>query len=169
MKVSIVGAAGAIGRATVPELLKGGHEIRVVGRSLQKLRAAFEKEKVEMVAADIASAEGAAAAVEGCDLILYTLGLPYSKKSFAAYPGMMKLMVEAAHEAGARRLIHISNVYPYGKPLTQPVTEQHPRSPCSVKGKWRKEQEDIVMAASARRDLETIVLRFPDFYGPHTG
>ena len=43
------------------------------------------------------------------------------------------------------------------------MAETHPRNPCSAKGQFRKEQEDIFLGAEG---LETISLRLPDFYGP---
>jgi nucleoside-diphosphate-sugar epimerase len=59
----------------------------------------------------------------------------------------------------------ITNVYPYGRPQSATVSENHPRVPCSVKGRHRLAQEDILLAASGP-GLETIALRLPDFYGP---
>ena len=38
-------------------------------------------------------------------------------------------------------------MYPYGKPQTTPVTEDHPRQPHTFKGRMRKEQEDVLLAA----------------------
>jgi nucleoside-diphosphate-sugar epimerase len=39
--------------------------------------------------------------------------------------------------------------------------------PVSVKGEIRKQQEDIAMAAHERGLLQSLVVRLPDFYGPH--
>jgi len=39
--------------------------------------------------------------------------------------------------------------------------------PVSVKGQLRKEQEDILMAAGERGLFKSMVVRLPDFYGPH--
>ncbi len=163
MRVAIWGAAGAIGRAVSGELTRRGLAQRVVGRSAAKLDAFAGAEKT---VADVADPEGCARAAEGVDAIVYSLGLPYTKRAFAAYPVMMRLATEAAARAGVRRMIHISNVYGYGRPRTSPVTETHPLEPASVKGRYRKEQEDVVLEAH-RGDLETLVLRLPDFYGPH--
>jgi nucleoside-diphosphate-sugar epimerase len=141
--------------------------VRAVGRSEAKLREAFGGAPgVEVVPADVATSEGCARGARGADAIVYALGLPYTKRAFAAYPPMMRLAVDAARAAGVRRLLHISNVYAYGRPRTPRVREDHPREPCSVKGMWRKDQEDVVLAAQGAGGPETLVLRLPDFYGP---
>lgn len=166
MKITLFGAAGAIGRSTVAALLADGHEARVVGRSRDKLEAAFGGQQgVEIQPADVADAAQVESAARGTDGVLYALGLPYTKKDFARYPVMMEAAVAGLRRAAVPRLVHISNVYPYGPPKTRPVTEEHPREPTAVKGQHRKAQEDVVLAAHGE-GLETIVLRLPDFYGP---
>lgn len=162
MKVAVVGAAGAIGKATAAALAARGVEVRVVGRSAAKLEGFGA---AEIVAADVATAEGCARALAGVDAAVYTLGLPYTKRDFARYPPMMKTCLEAARQAGVKRFLLITNVYPYGRPTTPLVREDHVRNPCSVKGEYRKQQEDLVLAANSE-SLRTVTLRLPNFYGP---
>ncbi|GAC1579834.1 MAG: hypothetical protein NVS3B7_14080 [Candidatus Elarobacter sp.] len=163
MKIAIIGAAGAIGRVAVPELLSRGHEVRVVGRDEARLRTAFP-DWVEYVAADMSDPAQARFAVEGVDAILYNVGLPYPQ--FARHPVLMRVTIDAAKAAGVRSLIQIGTVYPFGRPRTTRVAETHPREPHTRKGAYRKEQEDLVLAAHDPSGLRTIVLRLPDFYGP---
>jgi nucleoside-diphosphate-sugar epimerase len=162
MNIAVFGAAGAIGPVVVPELLSRGHRVRVVGRDASRL-AAFGPD-VEAVAVDLMDPAGAAAAAAGMDAVLYAVGVPYHR--FELHPPMMRTTVAAAKAAGVRRLIHISNVYPYGRPQTATVAETHPLAPHTFKGRMRKEQEDIVLAAHDPQGLQTLVLRPPDFYGP---
>ncbi len=79
---------------------------------------------------------------------------------------MMRLAIDAARTAGVRKLVLISNVYPYGRPHSATVAETHQREPVSVKGRYRKEQEDIALAAHDPNGLRTLSLRLADFYGP---
>jgi nucleoside-diphosphate-sugar epimerase len=162
MTLAIIGAAGAIGRSTANAYHAVGRPVRLVGRSEGPLRA-MAKPGDEIVIADVATAEGCRAAVSGADVVLYTLGLPYTRKDFATYAPMMRLFIEAARAAGIRRALLITNVYAYGLPQAERVAETHPRLPCSVKGRYRKEQEDVFLAAEG---METVSLRLPDFYGP---
>lgn len=164
MNIAIIGAAGAIGRSIAAAYHAAGESVRLAGRKAASLQA-YARAGDEVVEADMATAEGCRAALSGAETAVYTLGLPYEAKAFAAYPPMMRLFVAAAREAGVRRALLITNVYPYGRPLTPTVDESHPRIPCSVKGRYRMEQEDILLGASGA-GLETLSLRLPDFYGP---
>jgi nucleoside-diphosphate-sugar epimerase len=65
------------------------------------------------------------------------------------------------------RLLPIGTVYPYGRPRTTPVTEDHPREPHTFKGRMRKEQEDALLEADAAGKICAAVLRLPGFYGPN--
>lgn len=163
MTLAIIGAAGAIGRSTADACQAAGQSVRLVGRTAGPLQA-MAKPGDKVVLADVANAEGCAKALEGADTALYALGLPYTKAAFAAYPEMMRKFVTAAKAAGIKRAVLITNVYPYGRPQTAKVTEDHPRVPCSVKGEYRKQQEDIFLAAHG---FEAVSLRLPDFYGPN--
>jgi len=166
MKIAVIGAAGAIGTAVIPVLLERGHSVRLVGRNLLKLKE-LGFSGVELVAADVATEEGCRASFAGMDAGLYTLGLPYTKKDFEQYPVMMKACLAAAKAAGTRKLVLITNVYPYGLPQTATVSESHPRVPASVKGEWRKQQEDLLLGADEPGGLRTLSLRLPNFYGPN--
>lgn len=163
MKVAILGAAGAIGKTTAAALAARGDDVRVVGRDARKLE---DFAGAERVAADVATADGCARALAGCDAVVYTLGLPYTKRAFAAYGPMMETCLAAARQAGVRSLLLITNVYPYGLPRAPRVAEDHPRVPCSVKGEHRKRQEDLLLSADDRGGLRTVSLRLPNFYGP---
>jgi nucleoside-diphosphate-sugar epimerase len=162
MNVAVFGAAGAIGPVVVPVLLARGHRVRAVGRDAGRLRAVVPG--AEILAVDLADPAGARAAADGMDAILYAVGVPYHR--FDLHPPMMRTTLDAARAAGVSQLIHVSTVYPYGRPQTERVAETHPRDPHTRKGRFRLEQEDLVLAAHDAHGLRTLVLRVPDFYGP---
>jgi nucleoside-diphosphate-sugar epimerase len=167
-KLAIVGAAGAIGRAVAPELVRRGIPFRVVGRTRQTLEDAFGGlAGAEIVAADLSDPGQAERAAQGMDTILYAVGVPYT--NFETHPVLMRTTLEAAARAGVARLLLVTGIYTYGVPRTSRVAETHPREPDSHKGKCRKRQEDLVTDAHGRGGLRTMVVRLPDFYGPHTG
>jgi nucleoside-diphosphate-sugar epimerase len=85
---------------------------------------------------------------------------------FDLHPQLMKKALDGAIAAGVKRLVLIGTVYPYGRPKTTPVREDHPREPHTFKGRMRKAQEDLLLEAHAARKIEATVLRLPDFYGP---
>lgn len=165
-KVAIFGAAGAIGQAIGPELDRRGIPFRAVGRSREKLERAFGGlAHAEIFPADLSEGRSAGAAARGVDTIFYCVGLPYP--SHHLHPALMRTTLEAAKVVGVKRLVLVSSVYGYGVPRASRVTETHPREPHTVKGRYRKEQEDLVSGAHSPGALETLIVRLPDFYGPH--
>jgi nucleoside-diphosphate-sugar epimerase len=164
--VAIFGAAGAIGISVAEELDRRGIPFRVVGRSRDKLARAFSRlPHAEVFPADLSQARDAGAAARGVDTIVYCVGLPYPSHSL--HPVLARTTVEAAKMVGVSRLILVSSVYPYGVPRAARVAETHPREPHTRKGQFRREQEDIVLGAHTPGGLQTLVVRLPDFYGPH--
>jgi nucleoside-diphosphate-sugar epimerase len=161
---AIIGAAGAIGRVVAADFQSRGVQHRVIGRDRAKLERDFGGTGAEIVPADIADARAAEAALSGVTTAIYAVGLPYPQ--FAQHPLLMRAAIDAARRGGVGRLAIVSSVYSYGVPQTGRVPEDHPREPQARKGLWRKEQEDIALAADGRDGLRTLVLRLPDFYGP---
>jgi len=166
VKYAVFGATGAIGKALASKLSKLGLAFRVVGRSEERLRQNFRPYEpfVEYCTADLGDSASAARAARGVETIFYTVGVPYPQ--FQQHPKLTRIALAAAAAAGARRYVHLSTVYPYGVPQQELVSESHPRNPTAFKGRMRKEQEDLVMAADNPREMRTTILRPPDFYGP---
>jgi len=166
VKYALFGATGAVGKALAAKLAERGLPFRVVGRSEERLRHDFKvyEPLVEYCAADLSDSTAAARAAAGVDTIFYTLGVPYPQ--FEQHPKLTRIALEAAAAAGARHFVHLSTVYPYGVPQEEYVRESHPRDPKTFKGRMRKEQEDLVLAADKPHGMRTTILRPPDFYGP---
>jgi len=164
-KTAIFGAAGAIGPHVAAELERRGVDFRVVGRNRERLTRAFGGMKhAEIFDADLGDTRSAAAAARGIDTIVYSVGLPYP--SHHLFPRLMRASLDAAIAMQVRRIVLVSNVYSYGRPRTSRVSELHPREPQTRKGQARKEQEDLVLQAHGKGQIEATILRLPDFYGP---
>lgn len=134
--------------------------------ALRKNSQAFHANAyAETFAADLSSQASATSAAQGVDTIIYSIGVPYTE--FRLHPQLMKTTLEAAVAAKVARIVVVSNVYSYGAPQTQHVAETHPRSPQTFKGQMRKQQEDLALAAHQQGKLKSLILRLPDFYGPH--
>ena len=128
MVTAIIGAAGAIGRSVAAAFHAAGEPVRLVGRRKQPLSAVAAPGDA-IVMADVSTLPGCRSALAGADTAVYALGLPYTTAAFAAYPPMMQAFVTAAKEQGVKRLLLVTNVYPYGIPRAARVDEQHPRQP----------------------------------------
>lgn len=164
-KIALFGAAGAIGQSIADALRAKGEAYRVVGRNRERLIETFGSDpKAEIVTWDPADAASVRAAARGVDTLIYLVGVPYNH--FELHPVTMRQTLDGAIAEGVKRVVLIGTVYPYGVPVTEKVSEQHPRNPPTYKGKMRKEQEDLLLAAHASGKIQATVLRLPDFYGP---
>lgn len=164
-KVALFGAAGAIGQSIASALRAKGESYRVVGRSESSLRKAFGADPLaEICTWNPDSAQSVQAAATGVETLIYLVGVNYWQ--FELHPQLMRKTLDGAIAAGVKRIILIGTVYPYGRPRSVPIREDHPRLPHTYKGRMRKAQEDLLMEAAASGRIEATVLRLPDFYGP---
>jgi nucleoside-diphosphate-sugar epimerase len=164
-KIALFGAAGAIGQSIAKSVSAQGAPYRVVGRSRDALTAAFGADPLaEIVTWNPDDPASVHAAATGVDTIVYLVGVNYWQ--FELHPRLMQQTLDGAIAAGVTRLVLIGTVYPYGRPRTRPVREDHPRDPHTFKGRMRKAQEDLLLAADAAGKIQAAVLRLPDFYGP---
>ena len=147
-KIALFGAAGAIGRSLADALKHRGEAYRVVGRDAERLRKTFGADaNAEIVTWNPNDAASVKAAARDIDTIIYLVGVPYNH--FELHPKTMQQTLDGAIAEGVRRMLLIGTVYPYGVPQTPKVAETHPRNPPTFKGKMRKEQEDLLLAADA--------------------
>lgn len=164
-RIALFGAAGAIGRSVADALRAAGRRYRVVGRSRDALQAQFGKDRLaEVVTWNPDDPASVRAACRGIDSIVYLVGVNYWQ--FDLHPRLMEQSLGGAIAEGVPRMLLTGTVYPYGRPRTRPVSEDHPRDPHTFKGRMRKAQEDLLLRADAEHRIKGCVLRLPDFYGP---
>ena len=164
-KIALFGAAGAVGQSIAQALRAQNQPYRVVGRSRAALQAQFGADPLaEIVTWDPEDPASVRAAAAGIDTLIYLVGVDYWR--FALHPALMEKTLAGAVAEGVRHFVLIGTVYPYGRARTERVTEQHPREPHTFKGRMRKAQEDLLLAAHAAGRIQASVLRLPDFYGP---
>jgi nucleoside-diphosphate-sugar epimerase len=163
--VALWGANGAIGRSVAAALRAQGRPYRVVGRARESLERQFGADPLAEIATwDPEDPASIRAAASGIETIVFLVGVDYWR--FDLHPVLMRATVDGAIAAGVARMLLIGNVYPYGRPQSNPVREDHPRTPHTFKGRMRLEQEDVLLAADREGKLRGAVLRLPDFYGP---
>ena len=163
--IALIGASGSLGKSITSALSAKGKSYRVVGRSEGSLRATFGNDAHATIATWNPDApESIHLALAGINTAIYMVGVNYWQ--FELHPQLMRKTLDAAIAAGVKKLLLIGTVYPFGKPQTERVGEDHPREPHTYKGRMRKEQEDLVLAAHDSGKIQTAILRLPDFYGP---
>lgn len=164
-RIALLGAAGAIGGSIAEALRAEGTAYRVVGRSDESLRRTFGSDPLaEIKPWNLEDGSSVRQALSGVETAIYLIGVNYWQ--FDLHPVLMRKILDAAVAAGVKRMLLIGTLYPYGRPQSTPVTEDHPRNPHTFKGKMRKEQEDILFAAHRDGKIQACELRLPDFYGP---
>jgi nucleoside-diphosphate-sugar epimerase len=164
-KIALLGAAGAIGQTVAAQFRAQQQPYRVVGRNANELQRIFGTDPLaEIITWNLDDPDSVRAAVRGVDALIYLVGVPYDR--FDLHPELMRKTLAGAVAESIDRLLLIGTVYPYGKPVTSPVSEDHPRNPDTFKGKMRKQQEDLLLEADAAGRIRGTVLRLPDFYGP---
>jgi nucleoside-diphosphate-sugar epimerase len=164
-KIVLLGAAGAMGQSVAAALRKAGRPYRVVGRSRAPLTESFGGDPLAEIATwNPDDAESVRAATRGAATIVYLVGVNYWQ--FELHPQLMAKTLAGAVAEGVEHFLLIGTVYPYGRPRTDRVREDHPREPHTFKGRMRKAQEDLLLEAQAAGRIKGAVLRLPDFYGP---
>jgi nucleoside-diphosphate-sugar epimerase len=165
-KVALWGASGAIGRTVAEAFRAQNRPYRVVGRNRETLEREFGSDPLaEIVLWNPEDPESVRAAASGVAAIVYLVGVDYWR--FDLHPKLMRATLDGAIAAGVDRMLLVATIYPYGpRRGPNPVREDHPREPNSVKGGRRKEQEDMLLEADRAGKIRGCVLRLPDFYGP---
>jgi len=163
--MALIGASGSLGKSIATALQAKGLFYRVIGRSESSLRATFGTHSFATIATwNPDSPESIRQSLAGINTAIYMVGVNYWQ--FELHPQLMKKTLDGAIAAGVKKLLLIATVYPFGKPQAERVNEDHPRQPHTFKGRMRKEQEDLVLAAHDTGKIQTAILRLPDFYGP---
>ncbi|BCJ87581.1 SDR family NAD(P)-dependent oxidoreductase [Effusibacillus dendaii] len=167
-KVVVLGATGGMGSALVKELVGQGFETVAFARTKSKLAAlrnkcGDRKYLMSYYAGDVFNLEDLVNATRGADLIIHSVNIPYPEWE-AKLLTLANHVVQAA-KMNRSKLVVVDNVYPYGRPQMDRVTENHPKEPHTKKGKLRLEMERLIFAAH-QTGLPALIARLPDFYGP---
>jgi nucleoside-diphosphate-sugar epimerase len=155
---AILGATGPTGIHLAAALQQSSMAVRVVARSQAKLDQLFRDSAIAKRAADVTDADATARAIDGCDLVYDCIGLPGDQMHL--HPVTARGVAEAVRRNGAR-CIQVSSYWAYYPQVRPVMDESHPRAGGPPWVRYRREAEDILLAAGAA------ILHLPDFYGPH--
>jgi nucleoside-diphosphate-sugar epimerase len=162
----VIGSTGSVGSAVVDELTGRGQRVRALIRDPRKAKRVFKREEnIELLQGSAEDIQLLNAAFDGVQRVFNCLNLPYPE--WEKLPAIHRKILDAARQASAR-MVFPGNVYIYGHAQAERVSEGHPRNPCSKKGMIRLKLEDMFMESSRKGDVPTVIVRFPDFYGPNS-
>lgn len=161
----MLGSTGSIGSAIVNELTSAGRPVRALVRSPTKASKIFANpDKADWVEGSVENPQTLQKAFDGVELFYNCLNLPYQQ--WSRLPEIHSRVIDAASRAKAR-MAFPGNVYIYGHSQTEKVREDHPRNPCSRKGRMRLALEETFMRHSREGEVPCVIVRFPDYYGPN--
>jgi nucleoside-diphosphate-sugar epimerase len=171
MTVLVTGATGFIGGALTRSLLASGERVRVLTRDPTRLaRAGLEV--AEVSTGDITDAAAVDRAVEGVDTV-YAIAGTFREPSLsderyrAINVEAVRLMLEAGHRHGVRRVVHCSTVGIHGNVTGAPATEATPVRPEGIYEVTKAEGDALALAfARDGRGPEVVVIRPAPVYGP---
>ncbi|MGS5089205.1 NAD-dependent epimerase/dehydratase family protein [Hydrogenophaga sp. A37] len=157
---TVLGAGGVIARELSLQLARDGQRIRQVSRHPVAVQAGDG-----LKTADLLDERATADAVAGSEVVYLVAGLPYSATVWQAqWPRVMQNAINACLRHGAR-LVFFDNVYAYGR-VDGAMLEDTPFNPCSRKGEVRAAIATTLLDAMQRGELQALIARSADFYGP---
>ena len=159
----VIFGTGAVGLATLAALRRRGERVRMVNRS----GTAPVPDDVEVLRGDASDPGFASTAAGGAQVVYQTLNPPYHRWA-ELFPGLQASVLTAAEAAGAR-LVSMENVYAYGRPAGQPLTETHPYEAHTRKGMVRAGMARELLAAHQAGRVQVAVGRASDYFGPGAG
>jgi nucleoside-diphosphate-sugar epimerase len=157
---TILGANGVIARELARSLgdVPGG--LRLASRQPRRVNAGDE-----LAVADLLDADATARAVAGSTVAYLVAGLKYDTAVWQEqWPRVMRNVIDACKRARCR-LVFFDNVYVYGR-VEGAMTEDSPFNPCSRKGEVRARVASMLLEAVRTGELEAMIVRAADFYGP---
>ncbi|MGW7018926.1 NAD-dependent epimerase/dehydratase family protein [Streptomyces decoyicus] len=152
--------AGPAGTTLAGELVRRGHAVRLVSRSVPDSAA----EGIERFAADVSTPEGALAAVQGAAVVYHCVNVDYHRQ-VEVMPRVQEAVLAAVETTGAR-LVVLDTLYPYGPTHGEVMTEETPWRATSRKGRMRAQLDERYLAAHRAGRARVVLGRSADFVGP---
>ena len=181
MKVFVAGATGAVGRPLVRQLLAAGHEVTALTRSPERAER-LRSQGVEAVVGDALDAVGVRDAVRRArpEVLVHQLTtFPATLRPLKARRQLVqtnrlrsegtRILVDAAAEAGARRIVaqSIALLYVPG-PGKRSEADPVYRDGAGMMGALARAVADLEDAVTGTPKLEGVALRYGGWYGPGT-
>ena len=171
----VTGGAGFIGSNIVEELLKRSYSVRVLDNfstgKRENLRG-FDND-IELIEGDIRSYHIVRQAVQGIDIILHQAALPSVPRSIhdpittheVNATGTLNIL-DAAKEAGVKRIVYASSSSVYGDSPELPKREDMTPNPLSPYAVSKLAGEKYCHVFSRLYGIETVILRYFNVFGP---
>ena len=171
----VTGGAGFIGSHLVEELLRRGEKVRILDNFSTGKRENVDAfaGRIELIEGDIRSHHIVREAVDGVDFVLHQGALPSVPRSIndpittneVNVTGTLNVL-DAAKDAGVKRVVYASSSSVYGPDPELPVREGMNPNPVSPYAVAKLTGEKYCHAFSKVYGLETVALRYFNIFGP---
>lgn len=158
---TILGANGVIATELSKNLPQYTQHIRQVSRNPKAVNITDET-----YSADLLNYQQTEKAVAGSEIVYLLAGLPYKTSLWQEqWPKLMRNVIDACKKHNSK-LVFFDNVYSYGY-VKGVMTEETPYNPTSKKGEVRAKIATMLMDESKAKNLDAMIVRGADFYGPN--
>jgi UDP-glucose 4-epimerase len=174
----VTGGAGTIGSTIVDQLVDAGADEVVVLDDLvrgrrENLAAAAERGQVRLVVGDIRDSGLVRSLMPGIDVVFHQAALRITQCATEPRLAVEVLVngtyevIEAAVDAGVRKVVAASSASVYGLAEEFPTTEHHhPYANDTLYGAAKIFNEGLLRSFHAMRGLDYVALRYFNVYGP---
>jgi UDP-glucose 4-epimerase len=175
MHVLVTGGAGFIGSHIVEELLQRGDKVRVLDNFSSGRRENLEAlpGKPEILEGDLREVSTVKAALRDVEVAFHLaafISVPQSmtdpETCFAVNVGGTVNLLEAARQAGTRKVVISSSTAVYGNTTVFPTTEETPLQPLSPYAVSKQVNELYASLYTRMLNLPVTALRYFNVYGP---
>jgi nucleoside-diphosphate-sugar epimerase len=164
MLYALSGGAGFLGLHLSRRLIADGHHVRTL--DVVPLDDAKLESSVQELRGDVRDADRVRALMEGADVVVHAaaaLPIQASRESIRSVNvGGTENILQAARDAGVRRVVFISSTAVYGVPEKHPIEESDPLVGVGAYGESKIDAEALCRVAA----VDTTILRPKTFVGP---
>jgi nucleoside-diphosphate-sugar epimerase len=176
-RILVTGGAGFIGSHLVEQLLEGGAaEVTVLDNfvrgSRENLEAVEHDPRLQIVEGSIVDRALLGELTRGRDYVFHLAALwlyecvHEPRQALEVNVGGTYNVVEAAQEAGVRKVVYSSSASVYGDAIELPMTEEHPFNNRTMYGATKIAGEQFFRAFNEQHGLDWVGLRYMNVYGP---
>ncbi len=173
MNTLVTGGAGFIGSNIVRLLVEEGHQVTVLDNLSSGYRCNLDAfPGVRFIEGDIRDEATVNRATAGVEVVFHVAASVGNARSIERpiedseinVIGTLRVL-EAARQAGVRKIVQSSSAGVFGELKTLPIGEDHPAEPDSPYGASKLAAEKLCLAYRKIYDLEVVCLRYFNVYG----